>query len=254
MKTKAIILLTMFFTSCLVAAPTPSEVNAVLTKYANNPKGWSALNYAIEQKDFEAAMVLVDHVKDFNRIDGGVDAIHRVFIQALEPNPREITEIEKTLIKKLVDVGAEINRRVLHGALRTPLTLALQLDARDIVIYLLNHRANPYIGYPLWDVIWKSDYELAELLIRAGVDLNFRDKSMPSAPLIAAISRGDIKMVHLFLKNKANPNTCIKSMHNNLSPPIPALNFALMKCESDPSNPARAEIVDLLIQYGAKLT
>lgn len=254
MKKFIIILLAMFFTNCLAAAPTSSEVNAVLTKYANNPKGWSALNYAIEEGDIEAALILVEHVRDFNKIDDGVDAIHRVFLPALVPEPREIAKAEKTLIKKLIDVGVDINRRVLAGALQTPLTLAIQLDARDIVIYLLDHRANPNIGGPIYQAIKKSDYELVEILMMYGVDINLKRKSTPQSPLLAAVSKGDVQLVHLFLKNNANPNISIGYSGSKNSPPIPVLNLALMKCDQDPSNPARVKIVDLLIEYGAKVS
>lgn len=49
--------------------PTPCEVNAVLTKYVNNQKGWAALNYAIEQNDFQAAVILIEYIKNFKDAD-----------------------------------------------------------------------------------------------------------------------------------------------------------------------------------------
>lgn len=199
----------MFFTSCLVAASTTSELNTVLTKYANNPKGWSALNYAIEEGDITAAIILVDHVRDFNRIDDRFNPLCRVFKNPYAKK-RKLSAEEKILIDAILEKGANVKWEETGDQL--PLTFAVYVGDKNIVIKLINKGANINEGN--------------------------------GSPIRGAIfhTPNSVKTVKILLEKGANPNI-VRSDGKSLLDEV---------LDSKQAN--RDTIVDLLIQYGTKVS
>jgi len=244
---KVIILLAMFFTSCLAAEPTPSEVTAVLTKYANNQKGWSALNYAIEEGDIAAALILVEHVRDFNRVDGSYSPLCRVLIRTVDKQ-RKLSDDERALVESLIQKGANVKWEKTGDQL--PLYHAVRLDDKDIVLKLLEKGANinEGINLPIRAALYPPKYGMVKLLISKGAKIDQTDNY---SPLFTAISGGDIKIMKLLLDKGANPNAIeTGSNGNGTYYKTSVLDMAL---KLKPSHD-RDAIIDLLIQYGAKVS
>lgn len=218
----------------------------ILKKYSNNPKKWSALNYAIEQRDFESARVLTDYVIDLNRVDDSWSPIFRIFINAMSSKEQKLSEPEINLIQILIEKGVDVKWNKKSGY--SPLSIAVYMGRDDLVSALLKNGANvnePQ-GLPIHDAVDKSNYKIATFLIQAGANLD--PDTLGVSPLCTATGLSDIEMVRLLLTNGANPNAKNTQQSNSI------LGLALMKNASDPSNKNSTEIIELLLQYGAKLS
>ncbi|WP_431161965.1 ankyrin repeat domain-containing protein [Flagellimonas beolgyonensis] len=92
----------------------------------------------------------------------------------------------------------------------TPLSLAAFFDQTEIAKVLLEQRANPELQATnpskvnaLHSAVAKGNYELCELLVATGMDLNLGQTQQVTA-LHSAAHRGNLKMVQLLVENGAD--------------------------------------------------
>jgi len=113
-------------------------------------------------------------------------------------------------IKFAIEQGADVNFVDKNGD--TVLCEAVNNNNFDIATFLLDSGANPDINYhsfhaygtPLHCAIFKDDYEMTELLVNKGanVDLCCYDVT----PLTQSVIKENLKIVKMLLKNGANPD------------------------------------------------
>lgn len=231
MKSKILILLVTVFTSCLYAAAPPSNLTDILAKYVNNPNRWSALNYAIEVNDFESAMVLVDYVKDFNRVDDGRSALVRAINQYLDKQ-RLPNELRLKLIKKLIQSGADLNQQVLVASCSVSneeifeeiLSTGIQIDA--------------FNGHVFTTAIDRSRVNIVRILISKGVDVNTRLHGHSPLSYAFRAAKLNYDIIESLLHAGADPNS------------FSCLDWALR----NHPNQDNERIIQLLLKYGAKVT
>ncbi|MGC3943874.1 MAG: ankyrin repeat domain-containing protein [Chryseolinea sp.] len=94
----------------------------------------------------------------------------------------------------------------------TPLALAAYFGQLDIVKLLLTHKANPNIAAnnqmrvaPLHSACAISNYDIAELLLNAGADVNAR-QHLGVTPLHSAAHNGQTKLARLLIDSGADVN------------------------------------------------
>ena len=136
------------------------------------------------------------------------------------------------LIKEALEEGINVNSKNNNGD--TPLRLAVirrnvqkgwsgrsygkyyDKDYLNIIKLLLEHNANPNIkskilgSTPLLLSVYRSDYELTNIMIKYGVNVNSKNK-FGNTPLMAAAKYGPLKLVKLLLENGAK----LLSRNNN---------------------------------------
>ena len=128
------------------------------------------------------------------------------------------------LVKEALEDGINTNSKNRDGD--TPLRLAVikrnvqngwcdrsynkyrDNDYLNIIKLLLEYNANPNIkskilgSTPLLLSVYRSDYELTNLMIKHGVNLNIKNK-LGNTPLMAAAKYGPLKLVKLLLEHGA---------------------------------------------------
>ena len=141
----------------------------------------------------------------------------------------------------------------------SPLHVAAYHGRKDIVELLLSRKADAnakddnWGSSPLYFALITEHKEIVELLLANKADVNAKDKR-GWTPLHHAVSRADVAMVKVLLASKADvnakDNAGFSPLHEALSggvwddPPTTA--------EKQTFEKARAEIIALLRQHGAK--
>ena len=143
-------------------------------------------------------------------------------------------------ITKLIEEGQDVN---LQGGSwhETALSAASRQGHMESVKILLDSGANPnistkYGGNALTGATWKCHSDIARLLVRKGAEINQRNFSHGSTPLMLAVECNDESLVRFLLDHGAK--TDIKNRANN-----DALMAATMKGFS--------RMAQILIDYGA---
>lgn len=135
MKSKIVITL-LSFTSLLSAdqyiessEPQISHEHliATLSKYNNHPKGWSPLNYAIEEQDYASALILIEYTADINKVDAEFDALIRLLVKARQNPNKKISDLQIQVIRKLIKFRINI------------LCDVYAQNALELAIFLKNH-------------------------------------------------------------------------------------------------------------------
>lgn len=295
MKSKVLLLLSMLTISWL-SADQPTEIHepsisyeqliAILSKYSNHPKGWSPLNYAIEEGDYASAVLLVEYTADLNKIDSQKNALARLFEKTRQPSSNlriPLTDLQVKLIRKMIDCGVEIHYK--NAPYFSLLSQVCLLGRVDLTIELLDKGVdvNECFGSPLNSAIQSKNIELVQILISRDADVNFSnslsqaihlknneridvliasgahlDPKTHGINLALALHMQDVEIVNLLLVHGANPNA---TDHQGQYPSKSILGVAVEiynrpadKYEKyDLRRKNLSAIIELLIQYGAKI-
>ena len=111
---------------------------------------------------------------------------------------------EHQLIRKLISVGADINK--VNEAGLTVLARACENGDTDLVRFLLEHKANANAGgsSTLCCATHRNNIQLVRALLEAAADVNLLCASMACAPIHIAASVGDFLMIDLLVEHKAD--------------------------------------------------
>lgn len=257
------------------------QLMGIFSKYNNNPKGWSPLNYAIEQQDFEAALILIEYTADINKKDNTLNALQRLFANISIRRVNKLSDLQVEIVRKLVKYGIDVHSvPILRDACR--------FNLEEVVIELLNIgvNVNQYNGSALNGAINSGNPNLIRLLIERGIDVNLQDSLSTTiflknhemismlidagahlnsenhgTHLVQGIERQDIEIINLLLTHGANPNaTDHQGMYKSksvLRVAIERYNTPQQTGENPEYYSAKrqriSDIIQLLIQYGAKL-
>lgn len=154
------------------------EIQSSLIKYIKNPLGWSALNYAIEQRDFKSALIIATYCENVHQRDPSrkgspqkINALERLFYHArVKQGPKtdlsdEEIQIAHTLLARGIDVigGPEV---------LSPLITACHFNIEDLIIRFVEMGANTNVseGFPLFLLIQNGNLDMATYLIANGAN------------------------------------------------------------------------------------
>lgn len=109
-------------------------------------------------------------------------------------------------IKRLIKAGVDVNVSNIKGDF--PLAIASEKRNKAIVELLLNNGADPNIndGEPLISAILGGDFDIIEMLINAGANVNEHKNSRWKSPLLLASEYSNDTAVKMLLEKGANPN------------------------------------------------
>jgi serine/threonine-protein phosphatase 6 regulatory ankyrin repeat subunit B len=155
------------------------------------------LAVAIIQKHADAVAELIQAKADPN---GSAPDGSPLIVSALGDAP---------MLKALLEGGADPNR--LDGGGNSPLLGAVMQGAQPAVELLLAYKADPNVGRPqnqwtpLQEAAERGSKDIAEVLLKAGADVNAKSKN-GWTPLLIAVSREQREVAELLLANHADPN------------------------------------------------
>ncbi|EXJ66932.1 uncharacterized protein A1O5_10127 [Cladophialophora psammophila CBS 110553] len=185
------------------------------------PDGECPLAMAVIENKLEFLQLYLTYGGDtnLNTADGNT-----LLIKAInKTNPKKLAEL-------LVDYGSDVNGK--NGEGETPLFTAIQAKRVDIMIFLLDHGADPNLPGPK-HLLWPSTYQprALQLLLSRGADF----KKCPGI-LELATSINNLESVTILLKAGVDPNAKKDGVYTPL-------------CSAIRDN--RGELVSLLLANGA---
>lgn len=150
----------------------------VSKKYVNNPLGWSALNYAVQMKDYQSALILATYCTNINQRDplyqGSseyINALERLFYidTTTSKKPKKnLSETEIQLTYVLLDRGIKIT-----SGFFSPIAGACWFNIDDLIVRFteLGANVNCASGTPLYYLIENGNLNMARYLINNGANL-----------------------------------------------------------------------------------
>jgi ankyrin repeat protein len=177
---------------------------------------------AVDNKQFKAARVLADNGADINsetyyyfqpfryrnykqsyteklvKMD-----VSQIKFEKMTPLHRTITHNDLDFVKFLVDKGAGLKTDSHFGGY--PLDFSIYLGYYDISEFLVSRKApSLFAEIYLRDAVENSDYRKAELLLRAGADVNEVHDTFRDTVLHIVALRGDAEIIKLLIKHGAD--------------------------------------------------
>lgn len=149
----------------------------------------------------------------------------------------DLTTIEWLLINS-VNINDEEIKNALYEAIKhddLPLVKLLVKYMNNVNLYLDEEKRFPIF----FKALEQGNYEIIELLLQNGMDVNKKDLN-GDTPLLYAISMDDLKLVKLLIKYKADVNV-VNDFIITISPLVVAVSLN------------KIEIVKLLIENGADM-
>lgn len=153
------------------------------------------------EKRNEIITMISDGSLDIHEIDEefGDRLIHRAVIAG-----------DLDLVKKLIDLGADINAQITKGIEKgmTPLHFAILTEQSEITRFLINKHADihkkDHLGInPFHLAVMEGDFETASILIKEGSNINEKDNDGMTALHIACLNN-HTEMVKFLLEHNAN--------------------------------------------------
>jgi hypothetical protein len=189
-----------------------NEMIQRLNQYVHNEKGWTPLNYAIEEQDYGTAIFICDLMEDILAYDEGLDAISRLFrnecrktdIQIPLENRYKMDDLGLQLANKLLRRGVnlhyvpEANGQVQHH-LCPILQYSCFLGLEDFTVALLDKKVDVNQRGGLGTAIRAGHINVVHLLIDRGVDVN-------NGALNAAVYAKKYEIIDLLLSSGADIN------------------------------------------------
>lgn len=181
-----------------------NQIQSSLKKYAKNPFGWSALNYAIEMKYFKAALTIATYCETIHQRD-----------PYMKGSPQKINALERLLFHARVKQGPKVNPS----------------DEEIQIAYILLGRGIDVVGGPevFSPLITACYFNIEDLIVRfieMGVDAN----ASQGFSLYLLIENGNLDMVRYLTANGADPkiNTINKFMNAAInSQKIESIDFLI---------------------------
>ena len=196
-----------------------------------NSRGWTALMKASENGDCK--LEIIDLLLAY---DAQVD------LQSNEGYTALMVAAQNSQVKvatKLVrEYGAIVGLKQKHSS-RTALMEASESGSIDIVKLLIEYGADD-LGWALVLAILNKQYDIIELLLGHGAQMDDETYSSDEPPLVVAVEKGDTDVVKLLLQHGANVNQ--KNSHGWT---------ALMKASK--KGDSKLEIIELLLKHGAQV-
>ena len=179
---------------------------------------------AVDNKHFKAARVLAENGADINsetyyyfqpfkyrnykqsyteklvKMD-----VSQIKFEKMTPLHRAITHNDIDFVKYLVDKGAKLNIDSHFGGY--PLDFSIYLGYYDISEFLVSRKAPAlFAEIYLRDAVENGDYKKAEILLRAGADINEVHDTFRDTVLHIAAQRGNAEIIKLLINNGADRN------------------------------------------------
>jgi hypothetical protein len=167
------------------------QIQSSLKKYAKNPFGWSPLNYAIEKKDFKAALIIATYCESIHQRDPymkgspqKINALERLLYHArvkqgnkVDPSDEEV-QLAYILLGRGIDVksGPEVF---------SPLITACWFNIEDLIIRFteLGADVNASCGYSLYLLVENGNLNMASYLIDNGANIKLDQYSLFNAAI-----------------------------------------------------------------------
>ncbi|MCT7546124.1 ankyrin repeat domain-containing protein [Aliarcobacter cryaerophilus] len=182
--------------------------------------GLSLLHYAVRKNNIEVVKILLKMFVNINAKDK----------DSWTPLHRAVTNNHDEIVKELIKAGADINTKDKNSW--TPLHWASRNNHIEFVKVLIKAKANlnekatyyddkeGFSGItPLFDSIFKNNWEVAKLLIEAGADVNIaRETNLKYTPLllISAKTETSIDIFNMLIKAGADINAIDKYLFTPL--------------------------------------
>jgi ankyrin repeat protein len=237
--------------SCYSAQKDINKIEDSLKKYKDNPFKWSRLNYAVEMKDFEAALNLIEYtLEDINHRDrfkpnikNPANALERLLQNVMNENLNnpintvyELSDLQTELIYKLLEKGIDIKGDYSF------LIPACFLGLDDLIILFVEKGVDvnkPKFSTPLYYIIRRGNLDMSRYLLDKGASIDSL-----GLPLTGAIISLKTEMVDLLIERGADIST------------IDCLNVAFMSVKKeaeklDSETYPALEMFHYLLQKGA---
>lgn len=168
-----------------------NQIQSSLKKYAKNPFGWSALNYAIEKNDFKAALIIATHCENVHQRDPymmdspqKINALERLLYHTrvkqgskVEPSD-EVVKIAYVLLERGIDVkgGPDVF---------SPLITACYFNIEDLIIRFteMGVDVNASQGFSLYLLIENGNLNMANYLINKGANTKLNHYNLFNAAI-----------------------------------------------------------------------
>ncbi len=201
---------------------------------------WTALHWAVEDRNIEVARKLIEKGADVNLLDssqrttlyqpavnGDIEIIKILVTKKVNPNVEDLMNLtalyeaarngHKEVVRFLMNNGADVKK---NGALKlTPLHIAVANVDRAMVDCIIKNDKNidknieivDVFGWtPLYWAVTKNDISILEDLLKCisehGADVNLEDNLIGRSPLHIAATNGNVGAVELLIKYGANVN------------------------------------------------
>lgn len=201
---------------------------------------WTALHWAVEDRNIEVARKLIEEGADVNLLDssqrttlyqpavnGDIEIIKILVTEQVNPNLEDLMNLtalyeaarngHKEVVRLLMNNGADVKK---NGALKlTPLHIAVANVDRAMVGCIIKNDKNidknieivDVFGWtPLYWAVTKNDISILEDLLKCisehGADVNLEDNLIGRSPLHIAATNGNVGAVELLIKYGANVN------------------------------------------------
>ncbi|WP_265041640.1 ankyrin repeat domain-containing protein [Wolbachia endosymbiont (group B) of Melanostoma mellinum] len=201
---------------------------------------WTALHWAVEDRNIEVARKLIEEGADVNLLDssqrttlyqpavnGDIEIIKILVTKKVNHNVEDLMNLtalyeaarngHKEVVRLLMNNGADVKK---NGALKlTPLHIAVANVDRAMVDCIIKNDKNidknieivDVFGWtPLYWAVTKNDISILEDLLKCisehGADVNLEDNLIGRSPLHIAATNGNVGAVELLIKYGANVN------------------------------------------------
>lgn len=224
-----------------------SENNIAMAAHMN--RNWRLINR--KKKKLMRFPPTIDETDSINSAEHSLKLVDKLISEGVSVNfatesgelalHSAINSNNFVLAEKLINLGADVNlMRCTEGAFQncTPLHVAVEKRNKDLVKLLLRHNASVNVQHVtpvLTRAVRKEDFELVDLLLTAGADLNPENKL--GKPLHMAIATNNYSMVKHLIRHGADVN--------GISRNRTALETAVKREQTD--------VIKLLLENGANV-
>lgn len=169
-KTKSIVILFLFsiITSFVHSDDNQNTLADVLIKYGKHSQYYSPLNYALEEKDYQSALILIKFIGDVDTRDATLLPLDRLCRKSNEKLSREQEELFRIFFTLNAKNSSGISSKALifHKA--------ANFGSLDLINWLLSQGIDlsENNGYPFQGALSSGDVELVRYLLSLELDIS----------------------------------------------------------------------------------